>query len=234
MTNQGFRRGAVLLLGGILAGAVAGAAAKDNELGPIKRQGDYVSPEQVEGATTIQPQRAHRLWEKGIPFVDPRTQTDFMVGHIPDAIRLQNDPDEEWIAARSVKGPQELETLTPDALKEVAAKDEPVVFYCNGTDCARSSNSSALAVKWGWQEVYYYRRGFPSWADADYPVASAKEWPEKTRGVDYYLDHPEKARWVNNMCDKISFTAWTPRQEKHCKEAKFGLLRFLQERSQDG
>ena len=82
--------------------------------------------------------------------------------------------------------------------------------------------------------MYYDRRGFPSWADADYPMVSAKEWPEKTRGGGFLLDHPEKARWVNDRYHKISFTAWTPKQEEHCKGAKLGLLRFLQKRSQDG
>ncbi|HKL78462.1 MAG TPA: rhodanese-like domain-containing protein [Gammaproteobacteria bacterium] len=231
MSHWTMTRGTGLLIGGLLLSPAGGALAAD-ELGPIKRQGDYVSPERVEGATTIGPARAHALWQKDRPFVDPRTKTDFQVGHIPGAVRLQNDPDVAWTREQSVAGEQELEALTPGALRQVAAKDEPVVFYCNGTDCARSSNSAALAVKWGWDKVYYYRRGFPAWQDADYPVATAEQWPEETRGVDYYLDHPEKARWVNNMCDKISFNAWTPEQEEHCKEAKFGLLQFLQQRSE--
>ena len=219
------------VLGGLLTGALVSGVQAVSVEGTIRSPGEYVSPEQVEGATTIQAERAHALWQKDIPFVDPRTPTDFQVGHIPGAVRLQNDPDRSWIEDRSNPG-GELEELTEAALKEVVPKDQPVVFYCNGTDCGRSSSSASLAVKWGWQEVYYYRRGFPSWQDAGYPVETSDKWPEQTRGVSYYLQNPEKARWVNNMCDHISFTAWTPRQEKHCKEAKFGLLEYLKERSQ--
>jgi len=214
--------------GGLLVAGGAHAVEMDKA---IEIPGDYVSPKHVEGATTIQPERAHELWEKGVPFVDPRKKTDYQVGHIPDATRLENQPDDSWVDSQVVTG-NNLEDLTPRSLKKVAAKDEPVVFYCNGTDCGRSSSSSALAVKWGWQKVYYFRHGFPGWQDAGYPVESSEKWPEKTRGVDYYAKHPEKARWVNNMCDHISFTAWTPTQERHCTEAKKGFLEYLKERSQ--
>lgn len=215
---------------GLLAWALMSPANAVDMDNPIRTEGEFVSPKQVPGATTIQPERAHELWKQDVPFIDPRTPADFQVGHIPGAIRLQNDPDRSWVERQSNPGGK-LEDLTEAALKEVVPKDQPVVFYCNGTDCGRSSSSSALAVKWGWEEVYYYRRGFPSWQDAGYPVATADKWPEKTRGKKYYTEHPEKARWVNKMCDNISFTAWTPRQEKHCTEAKMGLLEFLKEHS---
>lgn len=142
--------------------------------------------------------------------VDPRPPSDYKVGYIPGSVRLQNDPDRSWVEDQSSPG-RELDDLTEAALQEVVAKDELVVFYCNGTDCGRSSSSAALAVEWGWQEVYDFRQGFPGWQDAGHPV---------------------KARWMNKMCDRLSITAWTRRQEKHCKEAKLGLLEFLKESSQ--
>ncbi len=190
-------------------------------LPPIKTEGGYISPKRISGATTIQPEKARQLWEQGITFVDPRSDTDWRVGHIPNAVHIRNDPGGE---------PEE---LSPETLAQAVGKDEPVVFYCNGPECDRSSNSTAKAVKWGWKRVYYFRGGFPAWQDANYPVETSKKWPDKTRGIDYYSSHPKKARWISNQCDRISAPAMTDVQQTHCTEAKVGLLRFLSEQ-QDG
>ncbi|MFP4561053.1 MAG: rhodanese-like domain-containing protein [Thiohalorhabdus sp.] len=210
--------------------AVSTLAMGDRLDAPFQPASDYVSPERVEGATTISLERAHELWQEGVPFVDPRTKADYLVGHIPGAARLRNDPDERWVKSGEVAG-QQLEELTEESLLEVAAKDEPVVFYCNGVDCPRSSGSAALAVHWGWEEVYYLRHGFPAWQDAGYEVGSGDDWPDSPHGPEYYRERPERSRWINNVCDRISMTAWTPAQEKTCKAAKMGLLQYLQERS---
>ena len=60
--------------------------------------------------------------------------------------------------------------FSPESLEAEVKKDEPVVFYCNGHKCLRSSKASALAVSWGWNKVYYYRDGFPAWKAAGNPV----------------------------------------------------------------
>jgi rhodanese-related sulfurtransferase len=49
-------------------------------------------------------------------------------------------------------------------------KDEPIVIYCNGASCMRSSKATAKAVSWGYTKVYYYRDGFPAWKAASLPV----------------------------------------------------------------
>ena len=60
--------------------------------------------------------------------------------------------------------------MNENALAAEVKKDEPVVFYCNGHSCMRSSKASAMAVGWGWKKVYYYRDGFPAWKAAGNPV----------------------------------------------------------------
>jgi rhodanese-related sulfurtransferase len=188
----------------------------------IKNEGGYSSPKHIDGAKTVGVKEAHRLWQEGITFVDPRSDTDWRVGHIPKAVHIVNDPGGE---------PEE---LSPKTLAEAVAKDDPVVFYCNGPECDRSSNSAAKAVKWGWSEVYYFRGGFPAWQDAGFPMASAKKWPSKTRGIQYYKTHPKKARWISNQCDRMSAPAMTSVQQKHCTEAKVGLLQYLSEQKGGG
>ncbi|HKJ72270.1 MAG TPA: rhodanese-like domain-containing protein [Gammaproteobacteria bacterium] len=203
----------------VLMLAAAPAAAG---LPPIKTQGGYTSPERIEGATTVSPEEAHRLWQQGVTFVDPRSGTDWVVGHIPKAVHIVNDPGGE---------PEE---LSPETLAKAVAKDDPVLFYCNGPECDRSSNSAAKAVKWGWTRVYYFRGGFPAWQDAGYPIKTSDKWPDKTRGTEYYKTHPQKARWISNQCDRISAPAMTDAQQKHCTEAKIGLLQFLSTHSGGG
>lgn len=111
------------------------------------------SPTKVDGATTVDAAKAHELFQEGVPFVDARKDADWNAGRIPDAIHL------------NVKT-----VLNEKSLGEHVKKDEPVVFYCNGPSCMRSSKASAMAVGWGYENVYYFRDGFPAWKAAGYPV----------------------------------------------------------------
>lgn len=111
------------------------------------------SPVSVEGATTVDTAKARQLFEKEAAFVDARKDSDWDAGRIPGAIHLD------------VK-----KALNEDALSSEVGKDEPVVFYCNGHSCLRSSKASAMAASWGWKQVYYYRDGFPAWKKAGNPV----------------------------------------------------------------
>lgn len=61
---------------------------------------------------------------------------------------------------------------TPDALaKHVASKSTPVLFYCNGVKCGRSVDSSNIAVKAGYKEIYWFRGGWEEWTDKGLPVS---------------------------------------------------------------
>lgn len=111
------------------------------------------SPLTVAGATTVDTAKARALFDQGVAFVDARKDSDWEAGRIPGAIHLD------------VK-----KALTEEALAAEVKKDEPVVFYCNGKKCHRSSKASAMAVGWGWKKVYYYRDGFPAWKAAGNPV----------------------------------------------------------------
>jgi rhodanese-related sulfurtransferase len=125
---------------------------------PVKTDSSYLSPESVPGATTVDTTEAHALWEQRAWFVDPRSDSDWQAGRIPGATHIKYDPG---------KRDQE---LTAERLAQEVARDEPVVFYCNSEGCDRSSWAAALAAEWGWEEVYYYRQGFPSWKAAGNPV----------------------------------------------------------------
>jgi rhodanese-related sulfurtransferase len=108
-----------------------------------------VSPEKVAGATTISTAEAKELFDRGITFIDVRSNRDWEAGRIPGSIHIE------------LKKVYSLETLS-----EVVSRDEPVVIYCNSIGCMRSSKASAKAVDWGYTKVYYYRMGYPDWKSA--------------------------------------------------------------------
>ncbi|MCB1802561.1 MAG: rhodanese-like domain-containing protein [Gammaproteobacteria bacterium] len=131
---------------------LAAAAALILGLGGTAIAGD-VSPETVDGATTVDTAAARALFDQEAAFVDTRKDSDFEAGRIPGAIHIELK-----------------KKFSEESLSAEVGKDEPVVFYCNGHSCLRSSEASKLAVGWGYTKVSYYRDGFPAWKAAGNPV----------------------------------------------------------------
>jgi rhodanese-related sulfurtransferase len=132
-----------------IIGLVAGVMALFGSVAVLAAE----SPTTVDGATTVDAAKAKELFDSGVLFVDVRSDKDWAAGRIPDAvhIELKKAFNEQSFGAEAKKG-------------------EPVVIYCNGHSCMRSSKASAQAVSWGYGQVYYFRDGFPSWKAAGYPV----------------------------------------------------------------
>ena len=126
---------------------------------PIRTDQSYVSPEAVDGVTTVDAAKAHELWEQRAWFVDVRKEGQFESGRIPGALNLPYAP-----------GKAGEQPFNPAALEAEVGKDEALVVYCNAESCDRSSWGAALAAEWGWQNVYYFRGGYPEWSKAGYPV----------------------------------------------------------------
>jgi rhodanese-related sulfurtransferase len=108
-----------------------------------------LAPEIIMGARTINTETTKLLMDKGYILIDVRGIADFSKGHIPGAYHL----------------PVKHEDFSAMHLQEIVAKDQPVVFYCNGIHCMGSSMATEKAVAWGWRNVFYYRDGFNSWKD---------------------------------------------------------------------
>ncbi len=111
------------------------------------------SPLTVAGAVTVDAAEAKALHDRGVDFVDVRTVDLWEAGRIPGAHFLELFSD-----------------FAETNLLEIAKKDEEVVIYCAGPSCKRSSKACASAVEWGFQNVYYFREGFPAWQAAGYPT----------------------------------------------------------------
>ncbi len=110
----------------------------------------------VEGAKEIDVSMAKTLLDRGVKFVDVRSTRKWKKGHIPGASSL----------------PYPYETT----LMKIVDKNEDVVFYCNCGEypgCNLSPNSSAMAVTWGYQNVYYLT-DVDAWSAAGYPLEKAE------------------------------------------------------------
>ena len=113
---------------------------------------DNLAPEEIVGARTISTQTAKLFLDRGYPFVDVRSKSDFDSGYLPGAFHL------------SVKSID----FTVENLSKIATRDEAIVFYCNGIACMGSAMATEKAVQWGWSNVFYYREGYKGWKEAGY------------------------------------------------------------------
>ena len=117
---------------------------------------NYQSPLSVDGSTTISLEQARAMFDAGEVFIDVRNPRLFKRKHIPGSYHLDLKNGFEKAA-----------------LEKIVRKDQPVVIYSSGVNCARGYRAVALAVSWGFTRVQYYRGGIIEWRDANYPFVYA-------------------------------------------------------------
>lgn len=114
------------------------------------------APEQIVGATNLKAEQVVDLIlsTPALVVIDARKQEEFAKGHIEKAISL-------------------LDTImSEEALAQhVPSKETPVLFYCNGERCMRSTNAANKALGWGYSNVYWFRGGWVEWREKQLPVA---------------------------------------------------------------
>lgn len=114
------------------------------------------APDNVAGTTRITAETAIELVGSipNLVVIDNRHAEEFEKGHIEGAINLLDT------------------TLQRTDLARLAPKpDRPLLFYCNGERCLRSSHAAQMAVKWGYTRIYWFRGGWQEWLDKQLPVA---------------------------------------------------------------
>ena len=87
-------------------------------------------------------------------FVDARGPEEYAEGHIPGAVNLMPDDfraTDPSISARLPKG-------------------RPIVTYCDGPDCGKSSQLADRLVGAGYSKVSIFVEGWPAWEQAGYPA----------------------------------------------------------------
>ncbi|WP_282338264.1 rhodanese-like domain-containing protein [Pseudomonas sp. PS02288] len=109
------------------------------------------APERIAGAMTVNVGQAKRLFDLGAVFIDVRPVSEWSWGHVHGAVHL--DLSERFAGLARPEWPREV----------------PLVIYCDSDVCPRGAVASALAVKWGYKQVFYFREGYFAWMLQDYP-----------------------------------------------------------------
>ncbi len=117
---------------------------------------DEPPPLEVEGAKTVSVKQAKAMFDAGVPFIDVRNPRLYARRHVPGAHHLDLK-----------------DAFTEETLSAIVAKDQPLVIYCSGVKCSRSSRASGEAVSWGFTKVYYFRGGIVAWRDAGMSLESS-------------------------------------------------------------
>mgnify|MGYP006285210345 CR=1 FL=1 len=115
-----------------------------------------VAPESIPGTQRVDAEAVVDLilTEPDLVVIDARRSEEHAKGHIQDSVSLL-DTD-----------------TTPETLAEhVPTKQTPVLFYCNGERCLRSTNACRKAVGAGYKRVYWFRGGWIEWTEKELPVA---------------------------------------------------------------
>lgn len=84
--------------------------------------------------------------------IDARIRADRKQGYIEGSLSL---PD--------------IATNCTSLAKVIPKKNVPVLFYCNGVKCGRSVKSSRIALKCGYNNIYWFRGGYAEWKAKNYP-----------------------------------------------------------------
>ena len=115
------------------------------------------APENIEGARIVTAEEAIGLIldNPDLTVIDARKKTEFVKGHIEGAINMLN----------TTMRRDDLERVAPD-------KSKPVMFYCNGTRCMRSSNAIRKAKKWNYTNLIWFRGGWKEWTEKRLPVVT--------------------------------------------------------------
>lgn len=114
-----------------------------------------VAPDSIPGTILVNAEQAVEiiLANPKLVVIDARHSEEYNKGHIEGAINLL-DSD-----------------LTPEILaRHAASKDTPLLIYCNGARCLRSSNAAKKAVAWGYKKIYWFRGGWNEWIEKKLPI----------------------------------------------------------------
>lgn len=122
-------------------------------LSPIIVRAAYTAPERLPGITPINAEQFITLaQQETVVIIDSRLTVDRSQGYIEYSVGL-------------------LDTVTDcDSLAILAPKvATPLLFYCNGVKCPRSSRAATIAQACGYKRVFWLRGGFDEWKQKKYP-----------------------------------------------------------------
>lgn len=115
-----------------------------------------VAPEQIRGATNLTAEQVVQKIQSTpqLVIIDARRHEEYAKGHIEGAITLLDTDMTEALLAKHVRN-----------------KNTPILFYCNGERCLRSTNATQKALGWGYSNIFWFRGGWQEWTTKELPIA---------------------------------------------------------------
>lgn len=115
-----------------------------------------VAPNSISGIKTVTTDQSIELIlnDPELIVIDARLIEEYQKGHIEGAVNLvDSDVSKERLAK-----------ILPD-------KATPILIYCNGPRCLRSSRAAKKALKHGYTNIYWFRDGWADWMKNELPIA---------------------------------------------------------------
>jgi len=124
----------------------------------------YLTPAFLPGANVIGADKVADLIRQGVLCLDVRTDAEYKARHIPGARFL---PYVEH-SKKEVGFDRSQDTFAlADTVKD---KGVPIIFSCNGEECWKSYKAATWALAEGYQQVYWFRGGFPEWRKRNFAL----------------------------------------------------------------
>ena len=119
-----------------------------------------LAPEKLQGTIRVDAEAVVDLMVNtpNLVIIDTRKDIEYMKGHIQGSINMLDTK-------------MTVENLT----KHVPDKSTPILLYCNGERCLRSSRAAVFALDAGYKLVYWFRGGWNEWVHKGMPISNETE-----------------------------------------------------------
>ena len=124
----------------------------------------YFTPTVLPGIKIVSAEEVKDMMGKGVPLYDVRIEQEYKEKHIKGALPLTYaEKSKKEVGYDAAQDQFKLAETVKD-------KNAPLIFACNGGECWKSYKASVWASKLGYQNVYWFRGGFPEWKAKDLPM----------------------------------------------------------------
>lgn len=113
------------------------------------------APSSIPGAVNVTAEEVVELIlsKPDLVIIDARMNSEYAKGHIEGAVNILNTSMRR----------EDLEAAAPD-------RTAPIIVYCNGERCLRSSDAVGKAMEWDYRNIFWFRGGWREWTEKGLPV----------------------------------------------------------------
>ena len=125
-------------------------------LNGIARAEKSLAPESLPGVVRVDAEQTVELMVNmpNLLVIDSRKENEYLKGHIQGSINILDTE------------------MTRGMLRRYAPyRSTPLLFYCDGEQCLRSSRAATKTLDWGYRSIYWFRGGWKEWVEKGMPIS---------------------------------------------------------------